>query len=103
VVLASCLSQEASYLREVGVCHRVPSFLVVGVVVGDLQIILLLVEVGVEEVDHRLSYHLEEGEVEEEDAYLMEEVVVVEVAFLPSPFLEVVEVEEEVQKQLGEH
>jgi hypothetical protein len=75
---------------------------VVGVVVGDLQTKLLLVEVGVEEVDHRLSFHLEEGEVEEEDAYLMEEVVV-EVAFLPSPFPEEAEVEEEVQKQLGEH
>jgi hypothetical protein len=74
------------------------------VVVGDLQTILLLVEVGVEEVDHRLSFHLGEGEVEEEDAYLMEEVVVVEVAFLPSlPFLEVVEVEEVIQTQLGEH
>jgi hypothetical protein len=39
------------------------------------------------------------------DAYHLEEVEgVVEVAFLPLPFLEVVEVEEEVQKQpsLGE-
>ena len=87
-----------------GVCHRVPSFQAVGVVVGDLQTILLLAEAGVEEVDHRLSFHQEEEEVEEEDAYLMEEEVVVEVAFLPSlPFLEVVEVEEVVQKQLVEH
>ncbi len=55
----------------------------------------------VEGVDHPLSCHLEEGEVEEVDAYLQEVVeVVAEVAFLPLlPFLEVVEVEEVAQKR----
>ncbi len=68
---------------------------------GARQTKLLLVAEVVEGVDHPLSYHLEEGEVEEVDAYLQEVVeVVAEVAFLPLlPFLEVVEVEEVAQKR----
>ena len=63
--------------------------------VEDLQTALLQEEEGVEEGDLLLSYH-QEGEGEEEvGAYHLEEVgVVVEVAFLPLPFLEVAEVEE---------
>ena len=94
--LAACLSREPSYLEE-GACHLAPSFLEVGAV-GGRQTKLLRVGEGVEGVDLPLSCHLE---VEEVDAYLLEEVgVVEEVAFLLLlPFLEVVEVEEVAQKR----
>jgi hypothetical protein len=102
-VVASCLSRgEASYRLGERACHRaVASFrLEVGAAVGDHQTKLLRVEEGVEEGDHPLSCHLEEGEEEEVDAYLMEVVEeVVEVAFLPLlPFQEVAEAEEVAQK-----